>query len=97
MSFQHQQQQPLYGYASSSFPSSFSPSSFNTQGRNGYNNMPQIDPFAAFAPDYGLPMSSSYMTAPTHPQDEAAYGRQGAASPNQQWIGAFQSLSLGSR
>lgn len=100
MSFQHQhqqQQQPLYGYASSFSPSSsFTPSSFNTQGRNGYNNMPQIDPFAAFAPDYGLPMSSSYMTAPTHPQEDT-YGRQGAASPNQQWIGAFQSLSLGSR
>ena len=77
-------QQPLnYGY-----------NSFAGPARNGgaAYGMGQIDPFAAFAPDYG--MQSNYMTQPGHGQ-EPEYARQG--SPNNQWMGAFQSLSLGGR
>lgn len=77
-------QQPFGGYGFSSFGAPPRTSS------GGYG-MQQIDPFAAFAPDYAS-MSNRF---PSPEGEGPAYGRQ--ENGNDQWMNGFQSLSLGSR
>lgn len=102
MSYQQTPQSGMsYGYGAFNSPSSFAsspPMSSASFGRNsgGYGGgMPQIDPFVAFAPEYGMGMmGGSYM----HPgQEQEGEYRQGGSPGQPAWIGSFQSLSLGSR
>lgn len=91
-------------FQSSGYTYGYSP--FGTAPRNvgvspgGYGSM--IDPFAPFpaSTDYqGIPgrFPSPHTSASNH--DGGEYGRQsnGLGTPNENWIGAFQGLSMNSR
>jgi hypothetical protein len=96
---------PPTSFQPSGYTYGYSP--FATPPRNvgvspgGY--VPMIDPFGAFpaSADYqGLPNrfpSPHASTTPNH--DGGEYGRQssGLGTPNDTWIGAFQSLSMNTR
>lgn len=91
-------------YQPSAYAYGFSP--FNAAPRNagvtqgGF--VPMIDPFGTFstATDYqGLPnrFPSPHASTPNHDGSEYARQSGGLGTPNENWIGTFQGLSMNSR